>query len=83
MLVSIYYNEIVHSTKAFSLKRQMLIIYNNSYRENISGNFSIKFILENKLRLNILINILQKLKKKTICFLSKIKKFKLKAFSKI
>ena len=74
MLVSIYYNEIVHSTKAFSLKRQMLIIYNNSYRENISGNFSIKFILENKLRLKILINILQKLKKKTICFLSKIKK---------
>ena len=71
MLVSIYYNEIVHSTKAFSLKRQMLIIYNNSYRENISGNFSIKFILENKLRLNILINILQKLKKKQYVFLVK------------
>lgn len=49
----------------------MLIIYNNSYRENISGNFSIKFILENKLRLNILINILQKLKKKQYVFLVK------------
>ena len=48
----------MHSTKAFSLNKQILIIYNNSYLEKISGNFSTRFILENKFKLKIFINIL-------------------------